>query len=222
YYSAYWNSKGVKLVDSMRAPLTFRSEHVKLNLIQNEQTEKWYKYCTSGILVNAFGKETVNWAGSDFDYDILATTSNKAIINGVYEDELPVVYDPPKSTKKLVEPVDLYKADLFSFGSQIGSITNKSTSAFALLPKFKESSDEYKTLMNRLKMCTKLQSAQIDKAKIGREVKGIPKAWVEFNKIDEHDSIEVRKKKELLNNTLLDKHPYFFVYLYKDTKRKYK
>jgi len=222
YYSAYWNNKGVKIVDSMRAPLTFRSEHVKLNLVKNELTEKWYKYCYTGIIVNVFGRETMNWAGSDFDYDILATTSDETIIKGVYENELPIVYDPPKSTKKLIEPVDLYNADLFSFGSQIGAITNKSTSAFALLPKYKENSEEYKVLMNRLKMCTKLQSAQIDKAKIGREVKGIPKAWVEYNKIEDSDSDDIKRKKELLNNTLLDKHPYFFIYLYKDTKRKYK
>jgi len=222
YYSSYWNNKNVSLVDSMRAPLTYRSEHVKLNLIKNDATERWYKYCYSGILVNVFGKETVNWAGSDFDYDILATASNETIIKGVYEYELPVVYAPPQSVKKVIEPKDLYEADLFSFGSQIGAITNKSTSAFALLPRFKENSEEHKVLMNRLKMCTKLQSAQIDKAKIGREVKGIPSIWVNYNKINDDDTVEIKKKKELLNNTLLDKHPYFFIYLYKDTKRKYK
>lgn len=222
FYSGYWNDKNIKLVDSMRAPLTYRSEHVKLNLIKNEQTEKWYKYCYTGILTNIYGQETVNWAGSDFDYDIIATTSNQAIINGVYDKELPVVYEPPKPNKKIIEPVDLYKADLFSFGSQIGAITNKSTSAFALLPRFKEGSVEYNILINRLKMCTKLQSAQIDKAKIGREVKGIPKKWVTYNKIEDSDTEEIKQHKQILNNTLLDKHPYFFIYLYKDTKRKYR
>lgn len=222
YYSAYWNKKSVTLVDSMRAPLTFRSEHLKLNLVKRDLTEKWYKYCYTGILVNVFGKETVHWSGSDFDYDILATTSNETIIKGVYDSELPVVYEAPKSVKIIPERKDLYQADLFAFGSQIGAITNKSTSGYALLPLHKENSKEYQVIMNRLKMCTKLQSAQIDKAKIGRDVKGIPSAWVKYNKVLDTDSDEDKATKELLNNTLLDKHPYFFIYLYKDTKRRYK
>jgi hypothetical protein len=221
YYSNYWNDKNVKIVDSMRAPLTFRSEHLKLNLVNNNSMDYWYKYCTSGIIVNVHGMETLHWAGSDFDMDILATTSDLTVINGVYSDELPVVYEAPKPKPIELTPYDLYNADLFAFGSIIGSITNKSTSAYALLPLFKDDSEEYKRTMKRIKMCTKLQSAQIDKAKIGKEVKGIPKIWVDRQKQNDSDVEEVRNDKELYNSILLDRHPYFFKYLYKDTKRKY-
>jgi hypothetical protein len=222
YYSNYWNEKGVKKVDSMRAPLTFRSEHVILNLQQNKELDYWYRYNYTGIIVNVHGHETMNWAGSDFDYDILATTSNKTIIKGVYQEELPVMYYPPKAKKKKLTQDDLYKADLFSFGSIIGQITNKSTSAYAILPLFNENSIEHVTTMNRIKMCTKLQSAQIDKAKIGQEVKGIPFTWLNYNKISEYDSDNVKENKKFLNRILLEKHPYFFIYLYKGTKTKYK
>ena len=221
YYSNYWNNKGIKIVDSMRAPLTYRSEHLKLNLVKNEKLDEWYKYCTSGIIVNVHGMETMHWAGSDWDMDAIATTSDSTIIGGIYENELPVVYEVPKSDRKILEPIDLFNADLFAFGSIIGSITNKSTSAYALLPLFKEDSEEYKITMNRLKMCTKLQSAQIDKAKIGKEVKGIPYKWVEREKYDENDSEELKIKKNLHNSLLLDRHPYFFIYLYKHTRVKY-
>lgn len=222
YYSNYWNEKGVKMVDSMRAPLTFRSEHVILNLQQNKELDHWYRYNYTGIIVNVHGHETMNWAGSDFDYDIIATTSNKTIIKGVYRDELPVMYYPPKAKKKKLTQDDLFRADLFSFGSIIGQITNKSTSAYALLPLFKENSKEYKTTMNRIKMCTKLQSAQIDKAKIGQEVKGIPSTWLNYHKVNENDLDNEKEQKEFLNRILLEKHPYFFIYLYKGTKNKYK
>ncbi|MBE7896247.1 hypothetical protein G7L40_19895 [Paenibacillus polymyxa] len=222
YYSNYWNEKRVKTVDSMRAPLTYRSEHLKLKLVDNNNLNDWYKHCYTGVIVNVFGKETVNWAGSDWDYDQIATTSNETILNSVYEDELPITYDPPKPTKINFIDFDLYQSDKFSFGSQIGSITNKSTSAYALLPMFDVGSAEYELTMNRLKMCTKLQSAQIDKAKIGRNVKGIPKNWTTYQKIDNEDSPELKEEKELLNRSLLDKHPYFFIYLYRDTKKKYK
>ncbi len=222
YYSNYWNQKGVKYVDSMRAPLTYRSEHLILTLKKNEEVDYWYRHNYTGIIVNVHGSETMNWAGSDFDYDIIATTSDETVLKGVYKDELPVVYTPPTSEKRILTEDDLFNADLFSFGSIIGSITNKSTSGYALLAELDTHSKEYETTLNRVKMCTKLQSAQIDKAKIGREVKGIPSPWVNYNKVKDTDSDETKTEKEFKNKILLDRHPYFFIYLYKGTKNKYK
>lgn len=221
YYSNYWNERNVKQVDSMRSPLTYRSEHVLLDLVQSKEINKWYRHCYTGIIVNVFGDETVRWAGSDFDYDILATTSDETVIKGVYKNELPVVYEAPKPEKVKITDDKLYESDLFSFGSIIGSITNKSTSGYALLDELNEDSEEYKVTLNRIRMCTKLQSAQIDKAKIGREVKGIPKPWTRYQKIRDEDSKNDVERKEFLNSIMLDKHPYFFIYLYPDTKRKY-
>lgn len=65
FYSNYWNNKNITQVDSMRSPLTYRSEHVILNLRKDEETEKWYRYCYLGIIVNYHGHECFNWAGSD-------------------------------------------------------------------------------------------------------------------------------------------------------------
>lgn len=222
YYSNYWNNKDKTLVNSMRAPLTYRSEHVKLNLVNREELSYWYRYCYTGVIVNVFGAETLHWAGSDWDYDQIATTCNPIILKGVYENELPVVYEPPKAKKKKITSEDLYKADLFAFGSIIGSITNKSTTGYSILSQFDKDSEEYRRTINRLQMCTKLQSAQIDKAKIGRNVKGIPDKWVKYNKIVSADSEEEKKEKMINNNTLLNKHPYFFVYLYRNTRNKYR
>lgn len=77
-----------------------------------------------------------------------------------------------------------------------------------------------------MQQCCKAQSAQIDKAKIGQEVKGIPKVWVTRNKIKKNKKGKIIDKhvdrKTLYNNTLLDKYPYFFRYVYKDTNKDYK
>ena len=160
----------------------------------------------------------------------MATTSNATIIKGVYEDELPVVYNPPSPQKDFLTDELITNADKFAFGSIIGSITNKNTTAQALLPMFNPDSEEYKTLLHRIKMCTKLQSAQIDKAKIGKEVKGIPKHWLERKQIYlkddiengiKKDSDEVVAAKRFNNSILLNRHPYFFKHLYKDTNSKY-
>ena len=138
FYSNYWNERGVKKVDAMRSPLTYLSEHVILNLRNDGEVNKWYKYCKLGIILNYHGHDTFNFAGSDFDMDILATTSNEVMINGIYKDELPVVYDAPKPNKIIFNEDDLYLSDTFSFGSIIGSITNKGSNGYALMPIIKE------------------------------------------------------------------------------------
>lgn len=66
-YSNYWNELGVTEVDSMRSPLTYRSEHIKLKLRRDELTEKWYRYCKLGIILNYYGHEAMMAAGADFD-----------------------------------------------------------------------------------------------------------------------------------------------------------
>lgn len=89
------------------------------------------------------------------------------MIDGVYRDELPVVYDPPKPKKILFTDEDLYRADTFGFGSIIGSITNKSSIAYSLLPlierDYGKDSEEYKLTVSRLQQCCAAQSRQIDK-----------------------------------------------------------
>lgn len=231
FYSNYWNQRNVKQVDGMRSPLTFCAEHVLLNLRNDMRTRRWYKYCDLGIILNYHGHEVVNFGGADFDLDILATTSNSQICNAIYKDELPVVYDAPTPEKIIFTEDDLYKADKFSFGSIIGSITNKGSNGYALLPiiekLFGRDSREYKVTFSRLKQCCKAQSAQIDKAKIGKEVKGIPKIWTERQNIsvDENgvvlDTEEQIIEKEFFNSILLNKYPYFFKYRYKDCKKAY-
>ena len=214
FYCNYWNERGVTQVDSMRSPLTYRSEHVIANLVKNEETEKWYRYCYLGFILNYHGHDSVCYAGSDYDYDICSSTSNQTMINGVYRDELPVVYDPPSPKKILFTEEDLYRADTFGFGSIIGSITNKSSIAYALLPlierDYGKDSEEYRLTVSRLQQCCAAQSRQIDKTKIGQVVKGIPKVWVE------------KQDDEFYNRILLNKYPYFFRYRYKKAKDDFK
>ena len=59
HYSYFWNERNKKEVVAMRSPLTWRSEVNKLTLIQNELTEKWFKYLTSGIVYNVWGCDCI-------------------------------------------------------------------------------------------------------------------------------------------------------------------
>lgn len=231
FYSNYWNERNVTQVDGMRSPLTFRSEHVVMNLKKNVETEKWYRYCKTGIIINWFGHTVQNFGGADFDLDILATTSDPTIIKGVYRNELTMTYDAPKPEKKIFSKEDIQKADKFGFGSIIGQITNKSSNAYALLKEIEDrygkDNDMWRITYSRLIQCCKAQSCQIDKTKLGREVKGIPKLWVEYRKTDDKTveknnyTAEDIEKIKFYNSILLDKYPYFFRYRYPDCKKKY-
>ncbi|MEI6296335.1 MAG: hypothetical protein WCO84_01640 [bacterium] len=65
FYSNYWNERNVSQVDGMRSPMTYRSEHVLMNLRNDTTVNYWYRYLTSGIILNYYGHETMNFAGSD-------------------------------------------------------------------------------------------------------------------------------------------------------------
>ena len=221
YYSNFWNDKKVKTVNSMRSPLTYYSEHNLLKLKKNENLEKWYRYLYSGIIVNVHGDDVLRWADSDYDFDIIMTTNSKEMIKGVLKDELPITYAKRVISKKDIEEVDLFEADKMAFGSAIGSITNKSTTIYTMLPSYKKDSLEYKELIKRLRICRKAQGSEIDKAK-GLDVKEFPKHWCRYQKIEDEDSEEIKSAKIFYNSILVEKKPYFFIYLYNDLKKKYK
>ena len=96
----------------------------------------------------------------------MATTPNQTIIDGVYRDELTVSYQEPSPKKKLFTEDDLFMADLFTFGSIIGGITNKGTTGYALLPllerDYGKDSPEVKLVISRLQQGCVAQSRQID------------------------------------------------------------
>ena len=221
YYSKYWVDRQVSKVDTMRSPLTYLSEHFVVDIKHDEMIDKWFKYSYTGFITNVWGEHTLRWAGSDYDYDIIASTSNEIMVNNTYANDLPVIGKVEKPKKWVFKPKDLQIADKFTFGSIIGQITNSVTTIRCLMSDYAEDSLEYKILIDRMRMGCKLQSLQIDKAKIGRAVKGIPTVWKQWQKINEDDTVEQIEQKELFNSILCDKHPYFFIHLYHSTKKKY-
>ena len=108
----------------------------KLNLKNNELTEKWFKYLTSGIVYNVWGCDCIIHADSDFDGDIVATTDNPVFLRCRY-DNLPITYSKSTVDKEYISEDELYKADIQSFDSTIGRITNISTAFYEILARMK-------------------------------------------------------------------------------------
>lgn len=223
-YSQFWNKRNVTKVDTMRSPLTHFSEHYPVELKNTEEMKKWYKYSYSGVIVNCHDAHTMHWAGSDYDYDIIFTCDNPNFINGVYPDQRVVTYNAKKPHKKPAREMtdlDLYNTDTFSFGTRIGQITNICSTFVSMLPLFEKGSKEEKLLQDRVRSCCAAQSRQIDKTKIGENVKAEATIWKQYQHINPEDSPEEIKRKEFLNSLLADKKPYFFRYKYNTLSKEY-
>lgn len=219
HYSHFWNQRGKTEVVAMRSPLTWRSEVNKLNLKSNELTEKWFKYLTSGIVYNVWGCDCIIHADSDFDGDIVATTDNSVFLRCRY-DNLPITYTKSTVDKEFIKEEELYLADIQSFNSEIGSITNISTSFYELLSKYEDNPDskEAKEILERLKLIRKSQGDSIDKAK-GIKIEPMPKHWTKIIK-KKPDGIDDAAF-DFINSIVADRKPYFFRYLYPKENAKY-
>ena len=220
YYSHFWNQKGKKDVVAMRSPLTWRSEVNKLNLKNNELTEKWFKYLTSGIVYNVWGCDCIIHADSDFDGDIVATTDNSVFLRCRY-DNLPITYTKSTVDKEYINEDELYQADIQSFNSTIGQITNISTSFYELLAFYendKTHEDAKNEIIERLKLIRKAQGDAIDKAK-GIKIEKMPKHWTK--KINKKPEGMDSEKLSFYNKIVADRKPYFFRYLYSAENEKY-
>lgn len=208
FYSDYWNSKERDVVVAGRSPLTWRSELLKLNIVSNVKTKKWFSHIYSGTIISAFGNDMMKFADGDADGDLVFTTSNEQMIEGAYGG-LPVTYEKKSTPKTKFDINSLPEYEIKSFGTKIGLVTNYSTTMMAMLPFYKSESPEREELIKRLKVCRKLQGEQINSTK-GLKVGKIP----EWSK---------RKKGDVLhNNLLINKRPFFMKYLYPYKSQEYK
>jgi hypothetical protein len=163
----------------------------------------------------------MHFAGIDYDFDILSTTNNEQFIKGRYKDQRVVTYAAKKPKKKLFTEEDLFVTDTFSFGTQIGQITNTCSTICALIPTFEAGSRHRTVLENRLKAGCAAQSRQIDKTKIGENVKTLGTICKQFQHINPEDTPEVIEDKMFYNSILADKKPYFFRYKYNFLNKEY-
>jgi hypothetical protein len=225
HYSAYWNKRGKQEAVGMRSPLTWRSEVNKLIFIDNEQTREWYQYLDSGTIYNVWGVDCILHADSDFDGDIVATAANDVFVNSRYGEALGITYEKKTVPKEIIQEKDLYKADLDSFDTTIGTVTNYSTSDYELLYKYIGKTDDYSKkcydeIIERLKLTRKEQGNAIDAAK-GIKVDPYPQIWTKRQKITSEDTEEVIEQKLFLNDVCADRKPYFFKYRYPTSNREY-
>jgi hypothetical protein len=160
-YCDFWNKKNIKEVGTGRSPLTHFSEFNRCKLVDGVLYRDWFQYLENTFILSVKGVDTLIYADSDQDGDILYSTSNPIIIKGV-RGGLPISYDKPKADKVLINKQSIFESDGFSFSSKIGYITNVSSTFHCMIKDFPEDSVENKELQNRLKILRCLQGSEID------------------------------------------------------------
>lgn len=152
--------------------------------------------------------------------DIVFTTNNNTMIENAIPGN-PITYSKKPTEKKIIDKKDLYKADLMSFDTKIGYITNCSTTLYSMLDLYPEGSKERKEILSRLKICRKSQGNEIDRSK-GLVVKDFPKWWTKWTNPEKENELFTKEEIEFNNKLLIEKRPLFMKYLYPKYKKEYK
>lgn len=224
-YTNYWlnTEDKTEFITLMRSPLIDRNEISKRKLISEK--DDMYEWLKSGIVLSVHDLTALQLGGCDFDGDILFSTNDSIIANGCYDFEMakPLYYK--LDTTDLVGTItkkNLIEADVRGLNSQVGTISNKGGSLYAMLNQYEESSEEYKKIYESIVALGQVVGMEIDRIKTAVKPT-MPKEWLrlqaEKNEDDNAEAIEKVSEEErqgiYRHNMLLPViRPYFFRYLY--------
>lgn len=165
-YNKYWIDEGAPYVACFRAPMSCHNNIRKMSISRSADAEYWYRHMSTITILNAWDTTTQALNGCDFDGDLIFTTDNRVLVENVRPTS--TVYCVQRKAKKCIPTEDeLIKANIASFGDDIGKTTNWITSMYDVQSKFDPSSKEYQTLEYRI-ICGQL--FQQNAIKIGRAV----------------------------------------------------
>ncbi len=224
-YSNYWNERGISDVAAIRSPIVYQSEVLHLKFKNDVETKKWFEHIRSGIIIpaNGISLDFALAGGADADYDLIATINSPEILE-TRTGGLPVFYKTEKPPRIIIDKdseKDLIDAQMIGFGSRVGFFTNVSSTLYSLLYNFEKGSNEWASIINRLKWGRAIQGMEIDRQK-GLVVPPFPEYWVKYKKISDTMKKSEKEKIEYNNKILADKRPLFFIYLYDSYMRRHK
>lgn len=220
-YHKYWIDKNVEDIVLFRAPMTCHNNIRKRKVVRNDEMDFWYRYNTTGIILNAWDSTCDATNGSDKDGDMFFTTDNKILVAHT-RNSTTIECVQKKAEKTIPTQKDLIQANKLAFGDEIGSITNHITAMLERQAAFHEDSEEYRVLDYRIKCGQHFQQCAIDRAK-GILSNPMPKYWYSkaaCQKLPE-DTPKQRQFKDLCMKIVAENKPYFMKYVYPDLMAKY-
>lgn len=215
-YNQYWADHHAESLVCFRAPMSTHSNIRKVHPVDNDEVRYWYRHIHTATLFNGWDTAMAALNGMDYDGDLVMLTDNDVLVRN--HRELPAIMcEQQKAAKRISVEDDFVKANIASFGNEIGQITNWITSMYEVQSVFPKDSLEYKTLEYRIMSGQLIQQQSIDKAK-GIIARPMPRSWH-----DRHAVIKIddEQKKQLYKNIVADKKPYFMRYIYPEIKKEY-
>lgn len=218
-FNRYWLDRGAEQVVCFRAPMSCHNNIRRMAVNGTAEARHWYQYMTACTVLNAWDTTAHALNGADKDGDLVLTTDNKVLLENTRD--LPAIMCAQRRAQKCVPTEeDMIRANINSFGDDIGKITNRITSMFDVMAQFPEDSEEYRVLEYRIQSGQLFQQNAIDKAK-GIVAKPMPKYWYNrsSNSAEEFPDEEERKFNLRI---LADKKPYFMRYIYPNLMSQYR
>lgn len=180
-YSNYWNIKEVERVSIWRNP-HIACEWVNAKVVNNEDTEKWFKYQNSGIVTDIYGTLALRLGTMDFDGDTIASVHSDIIYNAVERADIHTIRfmpykeenaDKEKKKFRINDFEKIMYTNKLGFQNNIGDVTNKVTVLWALCGDTKDER-ERKKISDSIKIMSAINQLIIDFVKTGIKVP-IPK-----------------------------------------------
>lgn len=215
-YNGYWVENGAEHLACFRAPMTCHNNIRAVTINRSEEARHWYQYMTTCTVFNSWDTAAHALNGMDKDGDLVMLTDNRVLVDNLRP--LPALMCVQRKAKeKIVQEEDFVRANIDSFGDDIGKTTNRITSMFEVQAKYPKDSEEYKILDYRIKCGQLFQQNAIDKAK-GIVAKPMPKEW-----FDRHYALMIEDEsiRRIYLSILADKKPYFMRYIYPDLMKQY-
>ena len=136
-----------------RNPHISKSEHVLMDAVNNDLTEKWCGHFANICMLNGYDITAKRLNGADFDGDLALVHNNKFYIKGI-DNNLPITIDIDDKITVEEVPYDIENICSFtkkSLDSRIGEISNCASSyhnKFAKDDETRKKYDDYTCLLS--------------------------------------------------------------------------
>lgn len=215
-YNAFWASSDADELLAFRAPMSCAENVRRVSVARRDDVRHWFRYMNSCTVMSCWSNETSAMNGADFDGDLCMLTDNPVLLRR--QKNLPTLMCAQKKGEKIVpSDDDFVKSNIASFGNEVGQITNKGTSMYEVRSRFGQQSEEYATLVYRIRCTQAFQQESIDKAK-GIVSTPMPRSWYDRHALgDDMDEYDRR----LYKSIIADRKPYFMKYVYPTLSKQY-
>lgn len=215
-YNQFWADECSEKLACFRAPMTCHNNIKIVRPARGDEVRHWFQYITTGTVFNVWDTIAAALNGMDYDGDLVMLTDNRILVER-HIDTPTLMCAQRKAGKCIPTEEDFVRANIASFGNEIGQTTNWITSMFEVQSHYKPGSREYETLAYRIKCGQLYQQNSIDKAK-GIVCKPMPKTWHDRHAIGK---IEDEREYEFYRSIVADKKPYFMRYIYPQLMKQY-